>query len=306
MQKLNIHGLDLNLLLVFEALLKDRNVTTAGARLHLSQPTMSHALKRLRAMCGDPLFVRTMQGMQPTAYALQLAAPIGQALDTVRSSLAGGWRFDPLTSTRTFNLVMTDIGQTVFLPRLLAHLGRAAPGVNLVVSQILRDQYRDALQSGAVDLALGRMPSLMTGFYQQRLFEYPYICLMRADHPRIGDELTFEQYIEEAHVQVALPGVMESVIDRALAQRDARRRIALNIPHYVAVRAILAETDLVATVPSLLAETSGPEDLKALPPPLPLPRVVVRQFWHERFHDDAGNRWLRGVIADLFLGNDER
>src|SRR3990172_2148194 len=146
MQQLNIRKLDLNLLLVFEMLFKDRNLTVAGSRLGMTQPTMSHALKRLRSMCGDPLFVRTTHGMEPTPCALRLAAPIEEALGIIRSNLERCSNFDPATSTRTFNLLMTDIGETVFLPRLMARLRDIAPGVNIVASQILRDQYRDALQ----------------------------------------------------------------------------------------------------------------------------------------------------------------
>ena len=298
---MNTEKLDLNLLLVFEAVLKDRNVTAAGARLGMSQPTMSHALKRLRAMCGDPLFVRTTHGMQPTPYALQLATPIEQSLETIRSSLDRGLRFDPATSSRTFNLLMTDIGESMFLPRLMAHLRTAAPGVNVVATQIVRDQYRDVLQSGSVDLALGQMPNLISGFYQQRLFEDPYVCMVRTDHPRIGARISMKQYLSEVHLRVALPGSVESVVEQALARQGLQRRVALRIPHYLAAPAIIAATDLVVTVPRLLSKVLGRGyELKALAPPLSLPRIVVRQFWHERNHYDAGNRWLRSAIAALF------
>ena len=298
---MNTEKFDLNLLLVFEAVLKDRNVTAAGARLGMSQPTMSHALKRLRAMCGDPLFVRTTHGMQPTPYALQLAAPIEQSLETIRSSLDRGLRFDAATSTRTFNLLMTDIGESMFLPRLMAHLRTAAPGVNIVATQIVRDQYRDALQSGSVDLALGQMPNLLSGFYQQRLFEDPYVCMVRADHPRIGARIGMKQYLSEVHQRVALPGSVESVVEQVLAKQGLQRRVALRIPHYLAAPAIIAATDLVVTVPRLLSQALGRGyELRTLAPPLSLPRIVVRQFWHERNHYDAGNRWLRSAIATLF------
>ena len=298
---MNTDRLDLNLLLVFEAVLKDRNVTAAGARLGMSQPTMSHALKRLRAMCGDPLFVRTTHGMQPTPYALQLAAPIEQSLETIRSSLDRGLRFDAATTSRTFNLLMTDIGESMFLPRLMAYLRTAAPGVNLVATQIVRDQYRDALQSGSVDLALGQMPNLISGFYQQRLFEDPYVCMVRADHPRIGSRLGMKQYLSEVHLRVALPGSVESVVEQVLAKQGLQRRVALRIPHYLAAPAIIAATDLVVTVPRLLSNVLGRGyDLKTLTPPVSLPRIVVQQFWHERNHYDAGNRWLRNAIATLF------
>lgn len=298
---MNAEKLDLNLLLVFEAVLKDRNVTAAGARLGMSQPTMSHALKRLRAMCGDPLFVRTTHGMQPTPYALQLAAPIEQSLETIRTSLDRGLRFDAATSTRTFNLLMTDIGESMFLPRLMARLRDAAPGVNVVATQILRDQYRDALQSGTIDLALGQMPSLQSGFYQQRLFEDPYVCMVRSDHPRMGTRMSLKQYLAESHLRVALPGSVESVVEQLLAKQGLQRRVALRIPHYLAAPAIIAATDMVVTVPRLLSQVLGRGyELKTLPPPFALPRIVVRQFWHERNHYDAGNRWLRGTLAALF------
>lgn len=301
MQRVNIKSVDMNLLAVFDALLRDCNVTAAGARLGLTQPTMSHALRRLRAMCGDELFVRTSHGMQPTPYAIELGGPIQQALETIRFTLDRGLAFDPASSNRTFNLLMTDIGEAVFLPRLMTNLKEAAPGVNITAQQLLQDQYREALQSGAVDLAVGQMPRLATGFYQQRLFEDPYVCMVRADHPRIKTKLSLAVYLDAAHLRVTLPGSLASAVDRSLARRGLQRRIALRMPHYLAAPAVVAATDLVMTVPQMLSQAlARGYALKTLPPPIALPRIVVRQFWHARFHRDPGNKWLRAQIASLF------
>ena len=172
----------------------------------LSQSSVSHALRRLREHCNDALFVRTKAGMQPTALALTLAEPIGRALDLIDGGLAGGTEFDPATTRRAFTLLLSDVGQLSYVPRLAEYLTRAAPGIELAVSHLPLDSYREALQSGAAHLAIGHLPTLVSGFHRSPLFDDRYVCLLRADHPTIRSRLTRKAYLAATHVVVEPPG----------------------------------------------------------------------------------------------------
>jgi DNA-binding transcriptional LysR family regulator len=170
---------DLNLLRVFDALMEDGNLTRAGYRLSLSQPAMSHALSKLRGLAGDPLFVRVPSGMKPTDHAVRIAPSVREGLRLLRSALEGEAAFDPHVGQRQFQLLLSDIGELVYLPRLMQHLGHAAPGVSLRVLNRPREAYVSAFIAGEADLAIGFLPGLSAGFYQQRLFSDDYVCLVR-------------------------------------------------------------------------------------------------------------------------------
>ena len=298
---MNINTFDFNLLRVFDAVMREGNITAAGAQLGLSQSTMSHALQRLRKVCNDPLFVRTTRGMEPTAYAHTLAGPVSQAIGSIKIALERDTRFDPRTSTRCFTLLMTDIAEMIFLPRLIAHLKTVAPGLSLVSMQTERTKYRDALELGPADLAIGQLPKMQQDFYQQHLFDEPMICMMRKDHPTIGRRLGMEQFMDAWQISVSAPAQVDGLIKRALGKRASKRKIALHIPHYVVVPMILARGDLIAVVPQSVSTAFGyASELKSLPLPFELPPVRVRQFWHERCHHDPGHRWFRATLAELF------
>lgn len=292
---------DLNLLLVFEALMKERNVTSAAHALGLTQPTLSHALNRLRRMCGDELFVRTARGMQPTAHAQAMAEPLTAALNLIRGTLEQRDSFDPAQAKRLFRVLLTDIGTVNFLPALIAYLQDHAPGVQLETSQVPIDQYKSALQDGAVDLAIGQMPPIEAGFYQQRIFEDEFVCVVGASHPRIRSAPSLEQFLQERHVRVSLPGRPYSAVDEVLSDMSCVRNVMVTVSQYLALLPILSATDLVAAVPQrVFLAMSGSGALRMYPLPFPAPRVVVRQFWHARKHADPALVWLRGVISELF------
>jgi DNA-binding transcriptional LysR family regulator len=303
MRSTHLDKLDLNLLLVFEALMKERNVTAAAWQLGLTQPTLSHALNRMRQTCGDPLFVRTPKGMQPTAFALAIEKPIFEALDLIRRSLSSGTQFDPAHSDQLFRLMMTDIGMFVFMPTLVARLRSEAPGVRIEATLVPLDQYRETLQSGECDLAVGQMPPIVAGFYQQRLLEDHYVVMVAAGHPRVRETLSLDEYLAEAHARVMLPGRPYSAVDQALQDIGRQRKLAVTVPQYAAVAPIVAASDLVATVPSrvfdAMARTAA---VRQLPLPFEVPRLVVRQFWHERNHLDPGLAWLRKTIHEVVTG----
>jgi len=303
--------LDLNLLLVFDALMRDGNLTRAGYRFGLSQPAMSHALAKLRKRTGDALFVRVPHGMDPTPYALEIAPMVDEALRLLRGAMEGVRNFDPSTCERTFQILMSDIGELQYLPMLMARLAEVAPQANIRVLQMPRESYQEAFLTGEADLAIGFLPALKAGFYQQRLFEDSYVCLVRSDHPRIRRKITMAQFTQESHVLIEPAGSRFStatpqtstttLIERYLADRGLSRRIALRVPHFMVVPEIVKTTNLIASVPSALKSYLGSmPHIRMLPLPFEVPRFEVKQFWHQRNHNDVANRWLRGLIAEMF------
>jgi DNA-binding transcriptional LysR family regulator len=298
---MNVGNLDLNLLRVFDAVLRERGVTPAATRLGLTQPAVSNALARLRSVFGDALFVRTPAGMDATPFARELAEPVRQALALLESALAHGPGFDPATSTRAFRFYMSDLGQIEFLPPLVERVQRQAPVVRLEAVGLDPGDIADALAAGALDLAVGFLPALGPPVARRTLFRDPYMCLMRADHPAIGTKLTRKQFVEALHVLVTYRGGGHRVIEEALERAGVARRIALRVPHFTVVPMVLERTDLILTLPARVArvfERRG--NFKSLPPPVPMPPAEVAVHWHERFEADPGNRWLREQVVDLF------
>lgn len=308
---MDVEKIDLNLMHVFDALMQDGNLTRAGYRVGVSQPAMSHALAKLRKLTGDHLFVRVPSGMEPTAVATRMAPSIREALRLFQAALEGDAHFDPITCERTFQILMSDIGELVYLPRLVRRLEEIAPHVNVRAMQLPREAYPEAFTSGEADLAIGFLPGLRAGFYQQRLFSDTYVCVVREDHPRIHKRLSLKQFVQESHVLIEPGGsryhsVMHqtsttTLIEQYLAERGLARRVALRVPHFMVVPEIVRSTDLLATLPSyVIRHLPSRSGLKPLQLPIEVPRFEIKQFWHQRSHTDPANRWLRGVFADLF------
>jgi len=298
---MNVRDVDLNLLRAFDAVLRERSVTSAATRLALTQPAVSNALARLRRLFGDPLFVRTPRGMDPTPFAQQLAAPLHQALGLIESALAHRTGFDPATSARNFRFYMSDIGEIFFLPPLVERLRRDAPGVRLEAVAVPLEEIPVALAAGELDLAVGFLPGLPEPLRSRRLFRDPYVCLMRADHPAIGARLTRRQFARASHALVSSLGSGHRVIEEALERHGLARRIALRVPHFSVVPMVLARSDLLLTIPLRIArEFEKTGVLKALRLPVPIPPADVGIHWHERFERDPGIRWLRERMIELF------
>lgn len=300
---MKLTDVDLNLLVVFDRLMRDRRVSRVAQSLGLSQPAISNALRRLRDALGDELFVRTPQGMSPTPYALQLAGPVAQSLQTLQGALNVQASFDPSHSERCFTLAMTDVGEIYFLPVLMNALAQVAPGVTLRCVPVADAGLRDDMASGRVDLALGPLPQLQAGFFQQALFRQRYVALMRVGHPLATSNtpLNAIQYRQAAHVRVDSAGTGHGQVDDALQRLGVPRRVQLTVPHYVALGHVLASTDLVATVPERLAErAASPHQLVTRPLTLRLPTSTICQLWHGHLHRDPGHQWLRTVVAAQF------
>ncbi|MDM0019843.1 LysR family transcriptional regulator [Variovorax saccharolyticus] len=292
--------LDLEWLSVFDEVYKTGSVSKAADRLGLAQAAASTMLNKLRAHFDDRLFVRTAQGMQPTPYAQRLVHHVREVLaqlDQARGSRAG---FAPAEARRSFRICMTDISEVVLLPGLLDHLRRQAPGVHLETEIISTDSGR-RLEDGEVDLAVGFMPQLDAGFYQQTLFMQNFVCLAAQNHPRIGVRLTRRRFEAEAHAVISSSGTGHAIVDKTIARLGLERNVVVRLSSFLSVARIVAHTELIVIVPRILGEVlATQEPVRLLEPPFALPSYAVKQHWHERFHADAGNMWLRRTVAQLF------
>ena len=299
---MDLSKLDLNLLVVFHQLLLRKRVSAVAEVLGMSQPAVSSALGRLRSSLGDELFLRTQGGMTPTPYALQLAEPVAVALEGLQQALNVRAAFDPASSQRSFTLAMTDVGEMYFLPILVDALTRSAPAVTLQVVSVTHPALKDDMASGRIDLALGLLPQLQAGYYQQALFQQPYICLMRQGHPLAAPKaLTLAAFTSAEHVRVLAAGTGHGRVDVALEQQKLQRRFRLTVPHYVALGDVLSHSNLIATVPERFADrVLSPFGLVKRELPMALDKSPIHQFWHGRLHRDPGHQWLRLTVQKLF------
>jgi DNA-binding transcriptional LysR family regulator len=293
--------LDLNLLRAFDALIDTRKVSSAADRIGITQPALSNALSRLRAALGDELFTRSPRGMQPTPYALLLAPVISESLRNIERALERRAQFDPLQSTRRFRIAMTDIGEIYFLPRLLKHLERHAPNVTIATARNSEIDVANELASGDLDLALGWLPKLGTGFFQKRLFEQHHRCLMSATNPLAKGPLTLPRFLQAKHAVVTSAGTGHARVEAIMQRRGIKRFIALELPHFVAVPYVVRDSELIVTVPEKLAlEAAEPFGLVVRTPPIADLSFQVNMFWHRRVQKDDANKWLRDTLTLLF------
>ena len=301
------HLIDLNLLEVFLAVYRHQNLTAAGQELGLSQPAMSRALSRLRDSYGDSLFVRHPHGVIPTPYADELSRKAHDALEIVRGTLVQP-QFDPRSESRVFVLAMSDISEQVFLPDLATALAREAPGIRLRTSQLQGKALLAALASGAVDLALGNLDIVGDGVKEQLLFSAKYACIARNGHPAIGRILSRKNFVALPHVVAT--GSMTAharVLEDLLASPTIQATIGLRVGHFLSIGRIVAQTDLIATIPDSLARTfEAAWNLTVHEVPVSLPTYDVCQFWHERYDREPGSVWLRRVVSRLFEREEPR
>lgn len=298
-----VSELDLNLLYVLVALDESRSVSGAAVKLGKSQPAVSSALARLREFFNDPLFVRSGNNMQPTPRALSLVESARFVLGRVGSDIVAAPSFDPATSQQTINLALSDVGEIVFLPAMLKRLRKLAPRAAVRSVSLPASDVAAALESGAIDLALGYFPDLKKhNFFQQTLFSDTFASLLRADHPVSTSRLTLKQYLQLEHVVVRAESRTEEVIERYLARKKIRRHVVLTTPHFSSAPIIVEQSDMIVTVPEPLARyfSSVSARLRMVGLPFEAPRIDLKQSWHRKFHHDERNRWLRSVIAGLF------
>jgi DNA-binding transcriptional LysR family regulator len=304
----NLRSVDLNLLVVFDTLMAERNVTRAATRNGLSQPAVSKALSRLRFLFDDPLFVRRDRAMEPTARALDLAGPIHDALSDISRTLSLPGAFDPATVTATVKIASIDLYHTSLLPSLIRRLRRDAPGVDLQVRANDCSRLTEQLASGEIDLAFAPLGSRAGEIIAEPLWNDRLVTLVGKDNP-LRDPLTLEAFaaaghlVDAGHVQVSAEGVGSSVVDAILAARGLRRRIVLVLPNSAGVPFVVAATDLIATLPSRIVKgLASVPNVRVLTPPLPDVEVSPHMFWHRRTHTTPLQAWLRAVIKDIAVG----
>ncbi|MDZ3992701.1 LysR family transcriptional regulator [Pseudomonas sp. Teo4] len=287
------------LLQLFDLLYDCRSVTRAAEQLGQSQPTISIWLARLREQLNDPLFVRTPSGMAPTPRADQLIGPCREVLESLRRLTALEPQFIPATAQRRFRLCVSDASHITLLPSILNHLRTHAPGIRLEAARIDGNTER-ALESGEADLAIGFVPWLGGGMYQQMLFEQDWVCLSNLQHPRLTKGMSLAHYRAEGHVQVSA-GTGQKLLEAGLAREGIERRIMLELPAFLGLGTIVGSTDLVATLPRHIGQTLADiHGLKVHDCPFAVEGFTVKQHWHARYHQDQGNRWLREVVRQLF------
>lgn len=295
--------IDLNLIPVFDAVMRHGTVSLAARALGVSQPTVSHALNRLRQLMGDDLFVRTRQGMAPTAYAKEVAENVRAGLQLINTAVLQAREFNPKLSTRQFKLLMSDAGEMVFLPTLMKRIKTMAPGVAIEVSQVPPDRNFSMLESGAADLAIGAMAVTEGSLFSRRLLLERYVVACNPDHPWTRRPFSLNDYLKADHLTVRSANVSSSEMERLFSERQYKVRPALQVPHFLVVGSVLRNTDLVATIPSYVAAFL----LKQMPMaifdlPFELPAIPVHLFWHARHQHDAGNQWLRELIVEIASG----
>ena len=296
---------DLNLVRVFDALMQQGSVSGAATVLNLTQPAVSNALRRLRDLTSDDLFIRTRRGMEPTPYAVAAADSLAEGLRLIRHGLERAAPFDPKTSRRRFRILMNDAGEMVFLPRLMPHLRREAPGLELQIIQMPYARYLEALETDQVDLAIGSVYPKAGTMVLRRLFDEHYNLVCRPDHPiaqHPGREnmADLTRILAADHVVVRLPAGAESIAETLARLHNLTLRAALEVPHFMVLAGILDQTDLVTIVPRLVAQELGRRaNLAILALPFDLPTIRIRLAWHTRQQMDPASRWLRQQIIDL-------
>lgn len=298
--------LDANLVLALHALLRERSVSRAAARMGLGQPAMSHALKRLRERFDDPLLVRgDGRLMQLTPRALELADLAQQGVDAVARVFAAPAPFDPATCARRFRIAASDASNVNLLPGLLARLAQQAPLVDLELP-VSGPSVAAALEEGRLDLGIGRWDLAPLGLRRRTLFHERLVTVARAEHPQVGATLDLPTYLALSHILVAPRGSRHGVVDDALAQLGHQRRIAVVLQSFVAAMVVASASDLLVTLPARVVSRLHTQlSLRVLTPPLPLPTVELHLVWHERDHYDPAHRWLRGLVASVLQADDD-
>ncbi|MGW1420032.1 LysR family transcriptional regulator [Bradyrhizobium manausense] len=301
MTKLEI---DLRLLRCFEALVDERHVTRAAERMEMSQSGMSTALARLRAVFDDPILVRTSQGMTLSDRAPEIVGCVRRALREIDLALLGGPRFEPGAADMAFTIMASDYVGRLFLPEILARLRDQAPGITLTVAAPQPNRIRQALTNSEIDLVVGFFHDLSDGLLQMTITTETLICLVRTDHPSIGESISLEEYAAQDHLAYASPPTfissLEVMLNRATQAAGVERCIRAHVPSLSMMPGIVEATDMIATIPSGFARSFvGSGKLRVLPVPFVSEQLPVRAIWHERMDSNAAHRWLRRLVQSV-------
>lgn len=292
----NLRRVDLNLLVTLDALLADPNVTRTAERLHLSQPSVSVHLSKLRHVFDDPLLLPGPRGMRPTAKADALREPLRRALEALTQAIAPAGPFDPLQATHTWRIAASDNSASTILLPVLAGLRDAAPHTRLAVIEKAPSRMAKDAEDGHIDLGFHTRDDAPAGLHMQVLYSERYVLASRTGHPLLDQAPSLELFCQLQHVMVSPDGGgFIGITDQVLAERGLSRTVVLSVPHFLFVAAALASTDLVALLPARLVAGHG--GLQVMEPPVPIPGYEMAMFWPERLHRDPAHQWLRGFIA---------
>ena len=292
--------LDCKLLSIFYYIYKFKSVSSAADQLAMSQPAVSNILNKIRAHYNDPLFLRIGNEMIPTELSKQLFPLVSEALNKVEIINNFTINFDEQASHQQFTIAMTDVSHLVLLPKISQYLKKHAPHIKLNVRAITSEtSYQMA--NGEIDLAVGFLPQLENGFYQQKLFEQYYVVLASKDHPRLTpNHLTVEQYLAESHIDIDA-GIGHYHIENELLNLELKRNILMRIPSYLGVGLVVQETDAIATVPYYLSEVLlARGNLQIFDAPIAFPSYGVKQYWHMSCHHKTSHQWLRHMCYEIF------
>ena len=291
---------DLNLLPVFLALMEERSVTRAAARLGITQPALSNSLNRLRDTLRDPLFIRERYGIKPTELAEEIAPAIEAALAQLDGIISHQQEFQPANAERLFTLAPNSYAELVLMPALAAKAREQAPGVKLRMTPFGNDLAETGVISGTTAMVLGRIVDPPDNLVVQHLMDDGLACVVRADHPDIEDHISREQYERLKHVNVLPPGRLRAGLFQALGHQNLKREVAVSVTHFLAVPEMVAVTDYCATLPRLICrKLEGNPRLKVLPAPVDLGKFPVQMAWHVRYRHDPAHKWLRSMVSGL-------
>lgn len=308
LKQIDLSRADLNLLVLFETVMEQRHVGRAAERLNLSPSAVSHGLRRLRRLLGDPLFLKTPRGVVPTARAIELAGPIADVLTRIRNVIESAEPFDPARSTRRFTIGAPDAVSAVFLPPLLAKLRQSAPGIEISIRQLMPRQgeasaelaWREALaevEARVMDVAVIPHGDFPARFVRQTLYEDDFVIAMRAGHPFFSSP-TLENYCAMQHLVVSHGGDPYGFVDNVLAQRGLARRVSLTVPNFMFALAVLAETDFLAAVPRrFVAMQGGRFEAVSVDPPVPFGHFRMNLVVPKVAMMDMGLAWLVAVLG---------
>jgi DNA-binding transcriptional LysR family regulator len=295
---MDIRAVDLNLLKAFDALMSERAVTRAAGRIGLSQPAMSHALSRLRGLFADDLFVRTQNGMEPTAHAREIAPLVSTAIEHIEAALNLGVGFDPVKSAGIFTAGTAEYAEVALVGRLAAAFAEEAPRATLRLLPLNGAEAAEQLERGAIDVAVAHLRALSAPIESRTLLRDPFVVVVRQGHPIAKEPLSIETYAAQSHVLVSPRGDTSGAIDRLLVDFGLRRRIALLVATYLALPAALAASDLVATVPSRTArQIAAAAPVEILPLPIDY-AVTIGMAWHRRAASEPGQAWFRSLLIE--------
>ena len=307
---MNIARVDLNLLVYLDVLLRECNVTRAAEELGISQPAMSNSLRRLRDLFGDPILVRTSDGMTPTDRALELQPMVRKVLSAAEQAILPKTEFEPMESNRIFRIMASDYTESTLLPVLLRQLRKQAPNIRLDIMTPSDVSFHD-VERGKVDMVINRFDSLPQSFHQVHLWDDSFSCVMSANN-RVKDRWSLESYLSSKHIWVSKTGMGVGVgmtpddvqrlgwVDEALSKQGVKRDISLFTRHYQVALLLAEQDDLIVTIPSMSAKSIANSDkVVILDPPFEIERMRLKMVWSPLLQHDPGHRWLRQLIKSV-------